>query len=247
MIDIHCHLLWGMDDGSQSFEDTLSLCHTAVENGIESIILTPHMLDLDTADEFLICREENARELRNVIEQQHLPLQIHTGAEVFLNHKIYTADCLDELTLAGSQYLLCEFPIPTFSRRQGIAYVQELLQQGYKVILAHPERYAVTYADPKFIPFLHSMGIFLQVNAASLAGKYGVEVQKMAESLILKGLVDFIATDAHRPNWRSNRFNAYKADFPPQISAHFLTWATEIAPRLVLQNMDIQAEKKNFF
>ena len=247
MIDIHCHLLWGMDDGAQSFEDSLSLCHTAIENGIESIILTPHMMDLDTADEFLICRDVNANELRNVIEKQNLPLQIYTGAEILLNSKIYTTDCLAELALAGSKYLLCEFPIPTFSRPHGIEYIQELLQQGYKLILAHPERYAVPYQDSNFLPFLHSLGVLFQVNAASLAGKYGVEVQKMAESLILNGFVDFIATDAHRPNWRSNRFSAYKADFPPQISAHFLTWATEIAPRLVLQNMDIQAERKNFF
>lgn len=247
MIDLHCHLLWGMDDGSETFEDTVTLCKLAVENQIDTIVLTPHMTTPDDIDDFLYYRDKKAKELRSFVEAEHLDLRILTGAEVFLSERIFGADALSDLAIAGTDYVLCEYSIPAFSPHQALLQAQEIFEQNLTPIIAHPERYATSYTHPQFLEELQDMGALFQVNAPSLAGKYGVEVQALATALLLSGTADFIATDAHRPKWRDNRFCAFQKDFPKEITPTLLKWATETAPRLVLENRDVQAEKEKLF
>ncbi len=245
MIDLHCHVLWGMDDGAKSFEETESLCKTALENNLDTLILTPHMTDLDRLDDFLFCRDENTKELRNALEALRIPLQIYTGAEVYLNDKIFSAEGLHDLTLNRSRYFLCEFSIPEFSPRRGLSYVEEVLEHGLVPIIAHPERYETTYKHPHFLEELSDMGVLMQVNAPSLAGKFGPEVQACALELLLSGTADFIATDAHRPHWRPNNLLDHIEDFPKEITPELLSWATSKAPKLVLEDKDVFAAKQD--
>lgn len=247
MIDLHCHLLWGMDDGAGSFEETASLCKTAVQNKLDTVILTPHMKNLDRLDDFIFCRDENAKELQNALEAMEIPLTIYTGAEVYLNDKIFTAEGLHDLALAHSRYLLCEFSIPEFMPKRAIAYVEEVFEHGLVPIIAHPERYATSYKHPHFLEELADMGALFQVNAPSLAGKFGETVQDFATSLLTSSMVDFIATDAHRPHWRPNKMLDFIAEFPKEITPELLAWTTSVAPKLVIENKDVCAEKPKFF
>lgn len=247
MIDLHCHLLWGMDDGAQSVEDTLALCKTAVENGIHTAVCTPHMLDLDETDDYLYVRDRHAEELRRLLKAEKIPLDVRLGAEVYLNDKLFTADDLEALTIENTRYLLCEFSLRPFPPERVMLLINEVCERGLVPVIAHPERYPVLHRHPGLLEDLQDVGALFQVNAASFAGLLGNEVQELAVYLFKNGIADFIGTDAHRPHWRDNAFLKYAETFPPILSQKQLRWVTEEAPALLLENKDIFAPRPKSF
>lgn len=246
MIDLHCHLLWGIDDGAQSVEDTISLCKTAVQNNIHTAVCTPHMLDLDETDDYLYIRDTHLKELRNLLQAEQIPLDVRVGAEVYLNDKLFAADDLEALTVENTRYLLCEFSLRPFPPERVLLLTEEVCDRGLTPVIAHPERYPVLQRYPRLIEDLQDMGVLFQVNAASLAGKLGDEVQALAVSLFKNGVADFLATDAHRPRWRDNAFLKCAEQFPPEITPELLRWVTEDAPALLLQNKDVLSRRPKF-
>lgn len=246
MIDLHCHLLWGIDDGAQSVEDTLALCKTAVQNGIHTAVCTPHMLDLDEIDDYLYIRDAHLKELRNLLQAEQIPLEIRAGAEVYMSDKLFASDDLEALTVENTRYLLCEFSLRPFPPERALLLTEEICDRGLTPVIAHPERYPVLHRYPRLIEDLQDMGVLFQINAASLAGKLGDEVQTLAVSLLTNGVADFLATDAHRPHWRDNAFSKYAEQFSLEITPERLHWVTENAPALLLQNKDVLSRRPKF-
>lgn len=236
MIDLHCHLLWNMDDGASSMESTLALCEIAVRNQIRVIAATPHMTNLDMAEDFLYVRNRRLRELNRYLEDSHMPVRVCGGAEVYLDRGILEAEALEDLTLNHSRYLLCEYSLQPFDPDKALIYAEEVLERGLTPIIAHPERYPTFHRYPEIIDELKSMGAYFQVNADSLAGRLGDSVREMATSLIVDGTADLIATDAHHPVRRNNDFTRSKQSFSHKITPELLEWTTVIAPRRVLEN-----------
>lgn len=241
MIDLHCHLLWDMDDGAASMEKTVELCQSAVKNGIRIIAATPHLTDVDMTDDFLYARNRRIAELNAYLEAEKMPLKVCGGAEVYLNHRIFEAENLNEVTLNYSRYLLCEYSLQPFEPERAVLFAEEILERDLIPVIAHPERYPTFHKYPEIPRELRSMGARLQVNAVSLAGHLGTEVQEFAKTLLLDGTADMIATDAHDPQYRGNAFMDFQAQFPPEITKELVYWATWIVPQYVLRNADIPA------
>lgn len=241
MIDLHCHLLWEMDDGADSMEKSIALCRSAVKNGIRIIAATPHLTDLELIDDFLYERNQRIADLNGYLTAEKLPLKVCGGAEVYLDNHIFEAESLDEVTINRSKYLLCEYSLQPFEPERAVIFAEEILERGFTPIIAHPERYPTFHRYPALPQELREMGALLQVNADSLAGLGGKEIQAFAKNLLLNGTAELLATDAHDPQYRGNAFLQLQAQFPPEITKELVYWATWIAPQYVLRNADLPA------
>lgn len=204
MIDIHCHILPALDDGSDNIEESIRMARLAVEGGTKAIIVTPHSNIPDLYQNY--CEKPYVaayRKLKTRLEEEKIPLKILPG------HEIYAAGdfigLIKEkklLTLNNSDYPLVEFG---FTEHSGSVYekLERLIAEGLTPIVAHPERYAFV-AEDVFAPFrLKSMGCLLQINKGSLKGSFGREAYFAANAIIENELADFIASDAHSPYMRT--------------------------------------------
>ncbi|MGN0572012.1 MAG: tyrosine-protein phosphatase [Candidatus Fimenecus sp.] len=236
MIDLHCHILWNMDDGASSMEKTVQMCQTAVKNKIQIIAATPHMTDLRTVDDFLYIRNQKLTELNRFLRAENLPLQVCGGAEVFLNELVFETENLEELTLNRSRYLLCEYSLQPFNPDKAILLAEEILERGLVPIIAHPERYPTFHKYPDMVLELHRLGARFQVNGDSLTGKLGEAVCNFGTEMLMHGLADCIATDAHGVTHRKNDFCAMQSMFPAGVTTEIVRYTTETVPLCVLKN-----------
>lgn len=236
MIDLHTHILWGMDDGAESPAEALHLCKTACKNGISALALTPHMTDLRQIDTFLEIRGQKLQALQNEIQKNALPLRVYAGAEVFLDRRLFSADDISALTLHNSRYLLCEYSLHPFDPDYAFLFADAVLDRGLVPIIAHPERYPTFRDYPSVISELYAHGARFQVNTASLTGLLGTEIEEFAEMLLTDGYADFLATDAHNCQHRRNDFALQRQMFPPSVHNDLLQFITETAPLCVLEN-----------
>ncbi len=218
MIDIHCHILPNIDDGSDSLEDSFEMLKLADENGIDVVVATPHFLHYSQLYEFVEDRDEKAKQLNRISSENGCRVVVACGAEVFLDSRVFTADNMDDLTINGSRYMLCEYTLKPFDRDKAIIYAEELIGRGYIPIIAHPERYVTFYNDPEIVNELHDMGCLFQVNASGLAGHGGEKMQDFSLELIKRGFARFVATDAHSPRSRNNKMLEKLAEFPEELS-----------------------------
>jgi protein-tyrosine phosphatase len=205
MIDIHNHLLHGMDDGPQSREQSLEMCRIACEDGIRTIVATPHSFDgrFVHLPESIILAVEN---LNEELYSQGIPLTILPGMEVRVTGNLSQA--LSEgkvLPLNGNRHVLLEFhPLHVPSGFENL--VQQFLDSGMRVILAHPEKNFVIQKNPSYIYKLlgrfEPWNILTQITADSLTGESGFWASRTAKLLVRHGLAHLVATDAHSPDRR---------------------------------------------
>lgn len=247
MIDIHCHILPGIDDGARDITESAEMINTARLNKIDAIIATPHFTDFDKIEDFLFNRYEAVQSFEEMLESFDNKPAVAYGAEVFLDNKVFTAGNLDELTLNGSRYMLCEYTLEPFVSEKAVIYAEEICARGYIPIIAHPERYISFAQNPTVVNRLWDMGCKFQVNASSLAGAGGEDMRRFTEDLILKGFADFIATDAHSHKIRNNRILEKMEDFPESISEDMLKYLLENAPLRVLKDEVFPQKEVKYF
>ena len=204
MIDIHSHVLPGVDDGSEDMEMSLEMLAIAADSGVHTLIATPHC---NIPGEFENYRsrelEELFLELQREAEREEIPIRLCRGMEV------YATPELPELlrrgriwTLNGGPYFLIEFNFgenPDFCW----AVLKQCADMGYRPIIAHPERYYFLQQDPVLAYEWCTAGYGLQINKGSLLGRFGPQTRKTAEILLEHGLAACVASDAHRPYERS--------------------------------------------
>ena len=198
MIDIHTHILPAVDDGAKSFEDSLKMIQLEIENGVDTIILTPHYFknELNAQNKDLIFAQ-----YEKLLEKtKDLNIKLILGSEIY-----YSDEIMDELisnkiiTLGNSKYLLIEFSL--YNEYYNIPDVfLDIMALGYKVIFAHPERYV--YLSVNQIKKISELGCLIQINTSSILGDFGRKIQKKAFKLIKNKSVNFIASDAHSLNVR---------------------------------------------
>ncbi|MBO5333645.1 MAG: hypothetical protein J6B37_05990 [Clostridia bacterium] len=239
MIDIHSHVLYGIDDGAQDIEESIEMCHDAYKNGCKTLVLTPHFFDFKHIHGFVKERNHRIENLKIALEEESIPLKLLHGAELFLSDKIFTAGSLDDLTINDSRYMLCEMPLGPFKTDHVLMWFDELLDRGYTPILAHPERYYVFHEDYSLIDEILDRPILLQVNIDSLRGKNGPGPQKMALDMINRKFATLIASDAHDPVFRHTRLNEKLDDLPDELSADDIRLCLEKTPLKVINNQDI--------
>lgn len=195
-LDMHSHLLPGIDDGSRTMDETIALINKLVELGYTHLITTPHIMHevYPNTREIIHGKLED---VRKEIELLKIPVSIHAAAEYYLDYNLKEEIANKKLLTLGDDYVLVEFGFvsPPIGADE---LIFEMQSKGYKPILAHVERYTYFFNDFKSIEQLREKGVALQLNILSLTGHYGNEVKKQAEKLVDKELVDFVATDCHR-------------------------------------------------
>ena len=236
MLDMHCHILHNIDDGPDTMYESLRLCETAVENGIEGAAATSHLYSCLEVAEYLPRRNDRIKRLREEIGREHLPLKIYPGAEVFVDDDISRARGLDKVTLNGSRYLLVEFEFHGLSARRLLYYLEVIYKMGLTPIVAHPERYSYLQQDHALVDYLVQRGVVFQVNADSLAGQTGFEEFDLAYRMARHNACSVIATDAHSHLGRSNDLLRLVRSFPPDIPRESLDYMLYKAPLAILSD-----------
>jgi len=196
MIDIHLHILPGIDDGPTTLQESLALADVLVREGIHAAVATPHY-----NDEFVPLPaaeiQERVYELQLELDHHDIPLRIFPGHEALIRPGLVEDIQAGRLaTLNGSRYLLLELWNDTWLPETE-QVIFELRAFGITPILAHPERYRVFQRGLERLASLLRQGVLVQITASSLAGMQGRTAQRTAETLLKWGLVHCIASDAH--------------------------------------------------
>ena len=197
MIDTHCHILPGLDDGAPNVAAALAMARAAVADGIRAIVATPHWAAGPDAPDWQTLVERTGA-LQAAIEEAGLDLQLYPGAEVALTASTLDAAIVSLPSLAGTRHLLVE--VPAYADWQTARrLIFELQLRGYRVVLAHPERIPALIDAPERARELTAGGVVLQVTMAGLLGRLSKGTARLARWLVAQGLAGLLATDAHDP------------------------------------------------
>ncbi|WP_027308874.1 tyrosine-protein phosphatase [Caloramator sp. ALD01] len=240
MIDIHSHLLPEIDDGADNIDTTIEMIKIYKSQGVDKVIATPHFYP----SYFENTRDVIKREVEKVnilLKEKNIDFTILPGSEVYA-----TRDTLLDLkegriqTLNDSRYILMEFDYRRFPD-YGFDLIYEIGLLGYRVVVAHPERYHYVIKDITFLNKLIDEGCLIQINSSSLTGVFGKDVKKTALRIAENGSFNFLATDAHTQNIRGPHFedalkilNKLKKDYYQTLSynAEMLIKNVEICSEL---------------
>ncbi|ABW67460.1 tyrosine-protein phosphatase [Desulfosudis oleivorans] len=207
MIDIHNHILPGIDDGAADIGQSLAMARMAEKDGITDIVATPHLMDPQLDRPAIL---ERVSVLNSKLTADGIHVRVHAGAEIPF---YMLEEARHWIGLAGSKCLLVEFPahaVPPVA--EGMFHRVGVL--GYTVIIAHPERNLEVMDRPERLLSLLKPGILVQITTDSLTGRMGEDARACARYLVKKGHVDFIATDAHDDSTRPPLLSAALASIP---------------------------------
>jgi protein-tyrosine phosphatase len=195
-VDIHCHLIPQIDDGSKSWDETLAMARMAVDDGISTIVVTPHQLGAYAHNDGDDIRFRTAQ-LQQFLRQHDVPLDVLPGADVRIEADMIAKLRQGSVLSLGDhrRHVLLELPHELYFPLEPI--LDELEAVGMLGILSHPERNQGLLSEPRLIEPLVDRGCWMQVTAGSLLGTFGPSSLQMSQWLLKQGLVHFIATDAH--------------------------------------------------
>ena len=195
MIDLHCHLLPGIDDGPATLEDAVALCQAAWDSGVRTAVATPHFNS--TYPTSSIAAEQAAELLRAELIGRGCGLELLVGAEISVHNLAQlNLDALRRRTLGNGNCLLIEPPFDDGSDSTELM-IHDLMVDGFDVLIAHPERSGFLHSRPALLERLVARGAHSSITAASLRGKFGRAVKKEALRLCAAGLVHNVSSDAH--------------------------------------------------
>ncbi len=198
MIDLHCHILPGLDDGAKSLEESVEMAQIAEDDGIERIVATPHLFRGYFMQEDPGIIEEKKEELSRAFKANDIHLELLSGAEVHISHNLMDEIMKnrESLVIDRSSYMFVEFPSRhVFSGVKELFF--ELMSEGIIPIIAHPERNSVFVRNPTFLYELIRMGSLAQANSGSLSGVYGREAEQAVLRFLDMNLIHFIGSDGH--------------------------------------------------
>ncbi len=199
MIDLHSHILYGIDDGSHTKEESLEILKIAYTNGVKDIVLTPHYIKNSKYNANNKLKQQLLNNLKKELKQQNININLYLGNEVFIDEELPILINTDISTINNSKYILIEFPMGT--KYQMLEEVLDELEEKKLIpIIAHPERYLSYYKDYDFFYHLKKRGCILQGNIGSLFGHYGRKSKKMIKELLKRNLIDCIGSDIHHPH-----------------------------------------------
>ena len=201
MIDLHSHLLPGIDDGARDLDASVAMGRAAVAGGVEAIVATPHVSGNYPNDPATFA--DRVAEVQAALDEAGVALRVHKGAEVShaMLHEL-SDEALERCTLGEGKFVLFEpplnGPVPFIDRM-----VVDLQLKGFKVLIAHPERIAAFQRRIDLVEKLVDQGCLTSVTAGSAAGQFGGTVKRFTDELFARGLVHNLASDAHDAEWRS--------------------------------------------
>jgi protein-tyrosine phosphatase len=234
VIDLHCHILPGIDDGPADMAGTLEMAREHVARGTNVVVATPHVgWDYPNTPEVI---EAGVAEVNAELQAEGIPLEVLSGAEVALTRAVdLSAEQLKDLRLGSGPWLLLEAPISVDS--PGVETLVGIVQsRGVRVLLAHPERCASFHSDPQLLERLVGAGCLAQVTGGALTGFFGRTVQAAARRYVDEGLVHVVSSDAHDARHRG-----------PGVSEHMIEagyeplaiWMGQDVPRALLGGVPV--------
>lgn len=230
MIDLHSHILPGMDDGARDTETALHMAVLAVRSGVGTMVVTPHCVSGGAEQ----VRERLTR-LRAAVEATGIPLRLYSGMEIFGSPN--TAALLrsgELLTIHGSRYPLIEFAFESDGEEE-TEILHRVLQAGYIPLVAHPERYRYIQEDPDLVNLWARMGCRFQINRGSLLGRFGTAAMETAWALTYRGFATVVASDAHSAVQRTPWMRDVREQLERRISPE-AAWLLQENPRRILND-----------
>jgi protein-tyrosine phosphatase len=240
VIDLHSHILPGVDDGPATLEESLELARRAAADGVRVVAATPHVRDDYPTEPATM--ERRVAELDAAIRREDIPLDVRPGAEIAIEWLDRLSD--DDLVrfgLAGSpHHLLIEFPYAGWPLSLH-EWVFRLVTRQITPVIAHPERNAEVQADPEELRPLVDAGALVQITAASLAGRIGRASRVAALALIKLGLAHVLASDAHTPGVREEGLlAAAEAVEDPDLAR----WLTQDVPTAIVTDSPLPSRPR---
>ena len=242
MIDLHCHILPGLDDGAGSLEESVEMARIAARQGIRVLVATPHCVE-----DLTYQVRSGVKMLRQLLREQQIPVQVYPGMEIFGTFD--TARLLRQgklLTLNGSRYPLIEFPFHTDGEEE-TEVLEEVIEAGFTPLIAHPERYSCVCDDPEIVNRWKEMGCHFQINRGSLLGRFGSRAQQMGMELVGRGFASVVATDAHSPRLRTPRLQDVQELLRWEISDVAADMLLRGNPHRILKNEELPAAAPDWF
>ena len=200
MIDIHCHILPGVDDGAKSIEESLAMLRKASAAGIEVVVATPHYIrgsyELDSLE-----RQQITADLQKAADENGIDIQVKPGVEYYLTAQILEDfHRLKEFTINNNgKYILVELPMRDIPPSMDELFLN-MVANGITPILAHPERNARICRNPNILFTFLMKGCLAQINIGSILGYFGKESKRTARTLLTHKLAHIVASDMHTPN-----------------------------------------------
>lgn len=234
VIDLHCHILPGIDDGPGAISESVAIAKAAAAAGTRTIVATPHVSWRYPNESGAIVKL--TAQVNERLAEAGVPIEVRVGAEIAMTRASELDDEeLSRLRLGGGSWLLLEPPFsPAITGFAAI--VGELQSKGHRVLLAHPERCPAFHRDPQALEALVAAGVLTSITAGSLVGRFGGQVRRFTTMLIERGWVHNVASDAHDaygrpPGMASELAGAHLGDLAD--------WLTRAVPEAILTGTEI--------
>lgn len=200
MIDMHNHILYGIDDGCKTIEESIETIKNMKKIGFNNIVLTPHYIEDSSFKANNNLKLQKLEILKEELLKNNIDVNLFLGNEIFINESINELIINKEIrSINNTRYILIELPFNNQILNLD-DYLYELKLKGYKIIIAHPERYTYFKDNYKEARKLYDSGVLFQVNYGSIIGQYGSSSLKLVKKLLKDDMVDFISTDIHKPS-----------------------------------------------
>lgn len=241
MIDFHSHIVYDVDDGAESIEDSVQILKNAENAGFKSIILTPHYME----NYYEVQKDEIKQKIEIINEkckEENINIKLYQANEIYITNHI--SELLKEgiaSSINNSQYVLFELPMNEEPANL-LEVVYSLLENGKTPIIAHPERYAYIQKEPNKLLELIETGVLFQTNYGSILGQYGKEIQKTANLLLEHNFIHFLGSDVHKTGRIYTNIEEIKKQLRKIISEEKIEELTEKNAEKVLKNEKIEIE-----
>lgn len=241
MIDFHSHLIYNVDDGSETIENSINVLKKAKKAGFTKIFLTPHYMP----DYYEIPKEEIGQRIeklkKNCIEEG-IDLELYQANEIYItNHMVELLQENKASSMNDSRYVLFELPMNEEPQNL-LEVVYQLLEAGKIPIIAHPERYIYIQKNPNKLLDLIEQGVLFQANYGSIIGQYGKEIQKTVKLLLQNNFIHFLGTDVHKSGNIYEQIDNIKSYLKKIINEEKIDQLTTENPQKVIYNEEIEID-----
>lgn len=238
LIDLHCHILPGIDDGPQSLTECIDMAYAAVSSGISHVFATPHHKN-GRFNNNKINILEHVFEINRFLLQEDIPLTVYPGQELRVHREIFKSIELDEILTLNNKgkYLLLELPsteVPSYT----FDVIYELLLKEIKPIIVHPERNLGCLEDSSLLFEMVRSGALIQLTSGSIMGHFGKKVKSFSEKIIEHNFVHFVSSDAHNNGPRRFTLKEAYETITKRYGSNFTYYFRENA-ELILRGEDI--------
>lgn len=239
MIDLHIHILPGLDDGALDMEDAIEMAEQSWRSGVDAVAATSHATLGEVMDgKWLERYERKLEQLRQKIREEKIGLQVYAGAEILWSERVEESLDIKLLTLNKSRYPLIEFPFES-SIEEMEKGLRQILSMRYQPILAHPERYPCIWRQTSALYRWQDLGVIFQVNKGSFRGEFGRRARRTADWILQEQLAGMVASDAHDPCLRTPDLEEVEDFLRWRVGNRGMRLLLEENPRRILENRKV--------